>query len=446
VPYKDLTPKQRRIVDTDVKTLFTSREILTGQPIDHLGSSLDFLHPWRQTVKGSAPLSSVGVAALKRISETVTFLVELKGKVSAHEIADAVFDGYTAWVEREGEPTGEEFVFDTLKRLTPTIKEYEFLVPIEGLSLGEIGTLDLGTIRIQPSDRALFDQIGLGDFANPDRIYKQMGESSWMLGAAIGSPEIATEQFEQRVTLTVGILAICGALLYKGALRRSRVRPIMGPFDRRQTSVMLRWDAGGGNAQITYSGGGIQDLSLDTEQVKYLTDTCRLKEMTALIVEQSRSEIGEAVIRALYWFADAHIDRNCAMRLTKLWTCAESFFSLEKDRVTELNVSGIASILVFSGFQIVEFKDYGAVKKRLKALYDLRSRTLHRAEYDQISAKDIDELSHWLAWVIVSMMTLMERGYRSLAQVREQCERLDSTMSSSARRSAQSKSTSKRGE
>jgi hypothetical protein len=96
-------------------------------------------------------------------------------------------------------------------------------------------------------------------------------------------------------------------------------------------------------------------------------------------------------------------------------------------------VSGIASILVFSGFQIVEFKDFGTVKKRLKTLYDLRSRALHRAEYDQITANDIAELSHWIAWVIISMMALTERGYRTLKQIREQCARLDSQMSRAAR-------------
>ena len=146
--------------------------------------------------------------------------------------------------------------------------------------------------------------------------------------------------------------------------------------------------------------------------------------MTALIAETSRSQLGDAVVKSVYWFADAHADQNDTMRFTKLWSCAESFFSLEKDRVTKLNVSGIASVLVFSGFQAVEVKDYRAVKKRLAALYDLRSRALHRAEYDEITAGDIDELSHWIAWVIISMVLFIERGYRTLVQIKEQCARL----------------------
>ena len=80
----------------------------------------------------------------------------------------------------------------------------------------------------------------------------------WMLGVAAGSPDVATALFEQRVGLTVGILAVCGAVLYKGAIRRARIRPIIGPFDRRKPAVMLRWDVGGDNPQLAHSGGGLQ--------------------------------------------------------------------------------------------------------------------------------------------------------------------------------------------
>lgn len=331
--------------------------------------------------------------------------------------------------ERGFEPTGEEFAADVVERLAPLIKDYEFLIPIEGLYIGDQESVDLGTMRIQPSDRALIEATKFGEFVDPTIVYEQLKDKLWMLGKATGSPDVARDLFEERVTLTVGILAVCGAVLYGGAVRRSRIRPIMGPFDSRKPAVMLRWEVGGDNPVISHSGGGIQDLPFDAEQFKYLRDVCQLIEMTALIVDQSRSELGEAIVRALYWFADAHADRSHTMRFTKLWSCAESFFSLEKEQVTELNVSGIASILVFSGFQIVEFKDYGTAKKRLKALYNLRSRALHRAEYDQITASDIDELSHWIAWVIISMMTLTKQGYRTLAQIREQCARLDSQVS-----------------
>jgi hypothetical protein len=50
------------------------------------------------------------------------------------------------------------------------IQEYEFLVPIEGLTLRDQKRLELGSIRIQPSDRTLFDQVKLGGLLDPDVV------------------------------------------------------------------------------------------------------------------------------------------------------------------------------------------------------------------------------------------------------------------------------------
>jgi hypothetical protein len=46
----------------------------------------------------------------------------------------------------------------------------------------------------------------------------------WLTGTSEGSPTVALRRFKHRATLTVGLLAVCGALLYKGAIWRSHVR------------------------------------------------------------------------------------------------------------------------------------------------------------------------------------------------------------------------------
>lgn len=93
MPFEELTPKQRRTVDTDVKTLFTIRGLLTGQTIEQL-QSLDFFHPWLETKKGSFPLSDAGVAARRRIRELFAKLSELNAKASAQELANAISESH----------------------------------------------------------------------------------------------------------------------------------------------------------------------------------------------------------------------------------------------------------------------------------------------------------------------------------------------------------------
>lgn len=134
-------------------------------------------------------------------------------------------------------------------------------------------------------------------------------------------------------------------------------------------------------------------------------------------------------------FADAYKDRNPTMQFVKLWSCAECFFAIEKDGVTELNAQGIAAVLTFGGYRIVEPRNYGSFKKRLKKMYKLRSKAVHRAKFGHIEFADLNDFSRWTAWLIFSMVALSEKGYKTLRQVRERTVRLDrlSTASTASR-------------
>jgi hypothetical protein len=63
----------------------------------------------------------------------------------------------------------------------------------------------------------------------------------------------------------------------------------------------------------------------------------------------------------------------------------------------------------------------------------LRSRAIHRAEFDLVENADLEEFSHWVAWMIVSMVALAERGYRTLAAVKDQALRLDAISAAATR-------------
>ena len=167
------------------------------------------------------------------------------------------------------------------------------------------------------------------------------------------------------------------------------------------------------------------DLPLSSESVAHLTKVCFLKQLASLPDLQDRSEIQNAIIRSIYWFADAYGDRNPTMQFVKLWSCAECFFAIDKEGVTDLNAKGFAAILTFAGFRIIDVKDYPDFKRRIKNLYGSRSEAIHRASFGHIQTSDLDDLSHWIAWIIISMVALSQRGYRTLRQVQEQTSRLD---------------------
>jgi hypothetical protein len=193
------------------------------------------------------------------------------------------------------------------------------------------------------------------------------------------------------------------------------------------TSV-FRWDAEGGAPTISRLWEEDQKLPLDAKLIDYLREHCFLNQLAALSSQEEKTQLQQSIERALYWFADAHGDRNTTMRFVKLWSCVECFFAFQEEDITEANARGMATILTFSGYQVWTVEDYSKMKSRLKELYGLRSRAVHRAEFDEVQLVDLRDLSRWVAWLIISMTALAERGYRTLGQVKEQTDRLDAQM------------------
>jgi len=69
--------------------------------------------------------------------------------------------------------------------------------------------------------------------------------------------------------------------------------------------------------------------------------------------------------------------------------------------------------------------DYQILKTKIKKYYGLRSKIVHHAEYTHINEELLEELSCMVAWVVITMASLIDKGYTSLADVQMQVERLD---------------------
>lgn len=422
--YDKMTPKQKRIIEKDVETIFSPRAFLRTPTLEVL-KRLGPFHPSVKYKGRSIFLSEKGVAALGRLIDLLCDLPALTDTVSRREIDTQVQKSYNAWLEKDLQPTGQEFAEGVVGSLLAQVRSYEFLIQVEGIDLKDQKVLTLGSVRIQRSDQALLQDVKFEGNLDSESIYSQFKDSLWLIGSVKGSVDVASEQFEHRAVLTVGILAVCGALLYKGAIWRSRVRAVTSPLEHRKTVFSLRWEVGGSNPSLSQKWGAEQDLPLSSESVAYLTEVCFLKQLSALPDRRDRSELEDAIVRAIYWFAESYRDRNPIMQFVKLWACAECFFAIDRKEIAELNAKGISAVLTFAGFNIVGPGEYPAFKRRVKKLYGLRSKAVHRAEFGHVEIADLDELSHWVAWVIISMVALAGLGYTTLRQVHEQTSRLD---------------------
>lgn len=421
--------KQKRIVEREVEVLFSVSAFLRSPTIDEL-MCLGPFHPSIKYKNGTLFMSKKGIAALKRLNELISGLPELSCNVSVHEIQNQVFQYYSDCLGKALQPTGQEFVDEIIDYLLRQVKHYEFLVKVEGINLCKLDSLSLGSFRIQRSDPLLFDHIAFEGNLDREKIYSQFKDCLWLIGSVEGSSDVAFERFDYQAVLIVGILGLCGAILYKGSIWRTRVRVVTSSFENRDIVKSLKWEKGGSNPSISYNWGVEQDLLFNAENISYLSEQCFLERLSTLPDLENRSQLEDAILRATYWFADAYKDRNPVMQFVKLWTCAECFFAIGKEKITELNAMGIASILVFGGYRVIEVDNYMELKRKVKHFYDMRSRAIHRAEFTHVDLKDLNEFSYWIAWVVISIVALTEQGYKTLSQVHEQILRLDNINSS----------------
>ena len=424
-PYSALKPKTKRIIENDLGTLFSPRAFLPSdiEKIMALGKLVLFRE---LEYKGrSVFLSDDGAAAIRRLTSSIFEMPALADLVSEREVAAEVKDHYNEWLERNLQPDGQEFADAVAEALLASVKDYQFLIKLQGLDLRDQDAMELGPVRIQKPDKAVLDTVKLGGLLGKEQVSGHFEGSLWLIGKTKGSPNRALERFELQVALTLGILAVCGAILYEGAIWRSRVQPMLRPIQDERPASLLMWESGGDQTRLSRRGGGTQDLPLDSIGTKYLTEQCFLRQMAVLVGMSERTELQGAIVRALYWMADAYRDRNPMMQFVKLWSCIECFFAITKDQITDANAKGIASILVFGGYRVLEPGQYGDTKRRVEDLYDLRSQALHRAQFGHVDTSDLNQLSSWVAWIIVTMVSLSQRGYKTLEQVKEQVVRLD---------------------
>jgi Apea-like HEPN len=420
-----MTSKEKRIVGRDVATLFSNRAFLstpTFEDIRRLGP----FHPQVEYKGNVIYLSDEGISAANRLVNLISRLPKLLDLVSEREIDAQAQEIHSSWLEDKLEPTGAEFIDCVVDSLHRRVRNYEYLVKLEGIELTDQDTFKLGTASIQSGDLGIPKDIKFSSPLEAQEIKLQIKGGLWLLLPSRGGSYRADQEFQYRVSLTVGLLAVLGAILYNGStISKCRIRALTSPLENRKAVSWLRWEVGGGNLRHSRVWGHEQDLPFSSDSITYLNTECFLAQLAALPDRLERNELENAIVLALYWFAEANRDRNPVAQFVKLWTCAECFFAIKKDEVSEQNAAGISATLTFGGFRIIDPKDYKKFRARVKKMYDLRSKAIHQGLNAHVTKGDLHDLAKWVGWVIISMTALSCKGVTTLNQVRLEISRLD---------------------
>lgn len=421
---RTLTKKEKRTFDAEVHYIFTPKAFMKYPGKDFFEDVSRLAHLFPCNGK-TLFLSDRCLAAYKKISEILAKHKTLTAHVSRHEIYSQVSASHKYWLEAGLEPDGDEFLSRILVKVSENTKTYKFLVSLEGISLKDIDILELSSISLQRSNKSILKEIQLTEGESIEHVYEQIKSQYWLIGESFGSPALANERFEFTVKIAIGILAIYGVVLYEWAFLKTKIFAKLDAFEHRSAVTILRWDNGGGNLTTMKRFGDATDLSICKNTLSNLRNNYYFDRLVSLISIQSPTELQASIITAIYWFYDAYNDSNTTMKLIKLWSCSECFFTLDSDTISETNASGIAVIISLAGPEISGESNYLKLKSNIKKLYKFRSQAVHHGHFDKAKHIDINTMARWISWVIIWMVSLTDNGYTTLSEVKTQIDRLN---------------------
>lgn len=419
-----LTKKAKRSIQRDIDLIFTVKGIFVPQTMEEW-KELGFFSPTIKIRDRDIHLSKAGQESLRRICDYVYDTGNFKHSLNYDDIYKVVIDEISFWATEGLIPEGNEFIGPLNEHLEKTVKEYTYVCRIDGIFLEDINELKIGNKIIR---KFSYDHIpnltDVNEFAK-ESLKKEYEGSLIISGTESGSKDVSEEKFYSNSELALSILRLYSCALYSQAIRVTSIRLINDCSQAYGPASSFSW--GKKDEEISFHKYFIstQDLKINQEHYAYWKEDFHFNELSSLLCKESKSELEEALIRSIYWLGEAQKDRSNASSWVKLWSCLECFFSLGEDEITESNARGISALILYGKYTHKKYRSYNELKAKVKKFYSYRSKVVHRAEYSHINFRNLEELSYIVAWVIITMASLMVRGVDSLHEVRARAAELD---------------------
>ncbi len=418
-------PKEDRIISNSVIALFSTKAFIR--------------HPNPEYFEDIRNLSGIVTINHKQhflaphvrsIYSRLTAILFSKNEIANHftrnEVYQQVEKSHKSLLANVETVLAETYINSIITGLDETRKVYKFITAVDGIELIDEHKISFGSISLCRSNKSILSEIQFAKGEDEDTIAEQINSKYWIIGEVYGGPEFARNNFERSAQIAVGIIAIYWSALFEFGFLNTKIYPKLTPYANRTSAILVRWVKNGGCLTITRDWGTHQSIKINKELLSEMSSNLFLEQLSSLTSISKNSELQCALRTAVLWFNDAYSDDNITMKFIKLWTCSECFFSKSRENITSDNATGIAVILAYAGFQIISPDEYRSTKSKIKKLYNLRSKAVHNAELELISHDDINTLAYWISWTIISITALVEQGYTTICQLKEQIARLDS--------------------
>jgi len=419
--YSEFVPKQRRSIKRDLGLLCSLKGFFTPKTIDDL-EELGLFPPRIKVNKKEFFFSKQGKEALRRISDFISQSKKYSDFLNYNDIFKEVILEIERWINDDIVPNDLEFIEPLDKIFSKKVDDYTFVCKVDGLSLDGVNNIIIGNKEIKKYDQQIIADL-TDDLTTA--IAEEYTNSIIISGSERGSRSVAQEKFYHNAELSLSVLRLYSCALYSSAIYQANILLINDCGNSYGRASSFGWRNDDKSLSFTRYLKSKQDFEIGRDLIESFKSDYFFTELISVIGKKNKNELENAVSKSLFWIGEAQKERSHASVWVKLWSCVECFFVFGEEKVTERNSQGLASILVFGGYDHDQFSDYNDLKTKIKKFYGLRSKIVHHAEYTQIDEVLLEELSFMVAWLIITMVSLLDRGYTMLSDIQEQAERLD---------------------
>lgn len=421
----NLTKKDQRALLFAVNNLFAIKSLVVPESIRDIPPGQFLTRELRLTGNRTIFLSDSGYRHFCSVVNVLDRIDYFNGEANYSDVWSAWHSAVGGWMSDGLVPENADEIIQSISdRIAQTVDDHTFTVPLLGVDLDGADSFDVGAMTILRLSVDILNSAGV-KHEHADISHVLESNKMWLKGTVRGTPSVAQQRFSEQATLTVGMLAIAAAAQYERGAMGFRIGIAMTPEDALGRAIWFSWREMDRDLSTHYVFPRGQPFPVN-KVLAGESDMVRvISRAFAILQSKDRTELEKAIVRAIYWYSDAHRDPVLVMKLVKYWSCVEAFFSLAADEITQAVSAGLASILVFGGFHFVSPSEYRSVKQRIAKLYKLRSRAVHRGSHLHAADDDVRLFSQWVAWMIITMVALVEQGYTTLKEIKEQADRLD---------------------
>ncbi|RZG68276.1 MULTISPECIES: HEPN domain-containing protein [Acinetobacter] len=414
--------KEKRTLQRMINSLFSEKAFIKINSIEDIKNLDDFLgQELRLSEKKSIFITTDTRLTLRSITNRIISFYDLEEYITFSEVFLNLEKVYADYLLNNKHLAN--MLDDVYKSAKSEINTFNNLMCCEGVKLKNIKILNCGNYWIVPSDISIFNEA-YGK--NDPNFYEMMKDYLWIIGSEEGSKKQVQQRFDYQTNLITSFLNICFQTVNKKSIFSYRIQVLNSSSTHKSRQPRLQWKNTCEGNSFSYAFPSFSIAEIDSELLEYFRENLFFDSFFNILQSKEKTEVQDAIIKAVYWYCEATKDNNATMKFIKLWSCIECFFSITDTKISESNAKGLACILVYGGYGIYDVNSYNELKIKIKKLYAKRSKALHRAYWSNIENIDVIELANWSAWLIISALGLSVVGnYSMLSQIKEQSFRLD---------------------